>query len=605
MKKKLLALTLALSMVLGMVSVADAAVYTVSAGDNLSGIAQSQLGDAARWKEIYEANKDTVKDPNRIYVGQKLVIPEGESPVVPDEPKESLVVKSIAANCESEPYGKAIKSFTYTVNSTETVMDLTADDFQCTHFVYDGMEVHKPFDAKAKAVYFTKDTVTVVVEPFYPDMSFTREGYWKVTCTNNVFNVDPTTKLTYTDPVVDAFERFTETYGEGEDAATLECYLYTPENAAKPLPIVIFNSGGSGISVTGDPYGANFAVSFAKEASQAALPCYVLYPQRNAGSTDNLCAGIKAIVDRLVAEGKVDADRIYMTGESAGSAFTMNFVSRYPGYNTAIAIFDGAGGEYRDAATLEEAVKIDASAPFSDVETKRLAESGTKVMLVQSLGDTTSPPMGYAATYMKLIGYGMEAGVDVVWHYYTAEQFNALLGDNTYWIATADAGYVTDPITGVKTYYYPEGKLHNSSYPAANDEYIKLWLFNQSKSEYTVEFSKDQYSALYTSAHTDYSVIPEKYTKVATLEDVPCVPAGHKTTVTVYTDDSETFYYIAFMTFFKPEMQYVECVVVGDQARVVMDCSGTWWTVDINSSTMPHILSLDHIDRQPYVRDAK
>ncbi|MDD6160099.1 MAG: family 43 glycosylhydrolase [Oscillospiraceae bacterium] len=82
MKKKLLALTLALAMVLGMVSVADAAVYTVAAGDNLSRIAQSQLGDAARWKEIYEANKDTIKDPNKIYVGQVLEIPGAE----PEQP---------------------------------------------------------------------------------------------------------------------------------------------------------------------------------------------------------------------------------------------------------------------------------------------------------------------------------------------------------------------------------------------------------------------------------------------------------------------------------------------------------------------------------------
>lgn len=601
MKKKLVALILALVMILSLVSIAGAATHVVEEGDNLSKLAEKYLGSSLKWREIFEANKDKISDPNSIYVGQELVIPGAV------DLESALVIESIVANAESEPYGKAIKSFTYYVNSVESVMDLTAEDFQCTHFVYDGMEVHDPFDAKALGVYFTKNTVTVVVEPFYPDMSYTREGYWAMSCTNPAFSIDAATELTYVDPVVDAFEQFVVTYGEGEEAATLDCYLYTPENAeGQALPLVVFNSGGTGISVTGDLYGANFGVSFAKDKVQAENPCYVLYPQRMTGSTDNLCAGLKQIIDGLVAEGKVDSDRIYMTGESAGSTFTMNFVSRYPGYNTAIAIFNGAGGEYRSAATLEEAVKIDASSPFSDAETKQLAESGTKVMLVQSLGDTTSPPMGYAATYMKLIGYGMEAGVDVIWHYYTAEKFNALLGDNTHWVATGDAGYVTDPVTGVTTYYYPEGKLHNSSYPAANDEYIKLWLFDQSKSEYSVEFSKDQYSANYTAAHTDYSIIPEKYTKVAVLEGVPCVPAGTATTVTVYTDETETFYYLAFETFFSPGVtQYVEALVVGGQGRVVMDCSGTWWTNDINHSTMPHILALDHIDWQPYIRDGQ
>ena len=610
--KKLLALTVAVALCLGIVGTTGAATGKKALSATYKNIGITLNGEKIALKDANGKAVEPFIIDGSTYVPVRAVSEAlgldvdwngaDNTVVLKNKPVE---VRKVVANCTSEPYGKAIRSFTFYVNSTVGITDLTADDFSCTHLVYDGNEVHKPFDAKALNVWFTANTVTVEVEPFYPDMSYTRDGYWKMACTNPAFNVDPTTELAYVDPVVDSFEKFTKTYGTGEDAATLECYLYTPKNAGNgPLPILIFNSGGSGISVTGDPYGANFAVAFAKDAAQRENPCYVLYPQRNAGSTDNLCAGIKDIVDGLVSEGKVDGNRIYMTGESAGSAFTMNFVSRYPGWNTAIAIFDGAGGEYRNAATLEEAVKIDASSPFSDAETKRLADSGTKVMLVQSLGDTTSPPMGYAATYQKLVNYGMTPGVDVIWHYYTAEKFNALLGDNTHWIATADAGYVTDPITGVKTYYYPEGKLHNSSYPAANDEYIKLWLFDQSKAEYTVEFSKDVYSAQYNQTHTDFSVIPEKYTRMAVLEDVPCVPAGNRSTVTVYTDDEGMFYYIAFETFFQPGVtQYVEAIVVGSTGRVVMDCSGTWWTADINNSTMPYLLSIaDTIQWQPYSR---
>lgn len=49
--------------------------YVVKAGDSLSRIAQELLGDANRWKEIYEANKATLKDPNLLSIGQQLVIP--------------------------------------------------------------------------------------------------------------------------------------------------------------------------------------------------------------------------------------------------------------------------------------------------------------------------------------------------------------------------------------------------------------------------------------------------------------------------------------------------------------------------------------------------
>jgi nucleoid-associated protein YgaU len=49
--------------------------YTVVAGDTLSNIAKREYGDAAQWKRIYEANKDTIKNPDLIYPGQTFKIP--------------------------------------------------------------------------------------------------------------------------------------------------------------------------------------------------------------------------------------------------------------------------------------------------------------------------------------------------------------------------------------------------------------------------------------------------------------------------------------------------------------------------------------------------
>jgi nucleoid-associated protein YgaU len=52
--------------------------YTVVAGDSLSKIAKKLYGDAAQWKRIFEANRDTVKNPDLIHPGQVLTIPEAE-----------------------------------------------------------------------------------------------------------------------------------------------------------------------------------------------------------------------------------------------------------------------------------------------------------------------------------------------------------------------------------------------------------------------------------------------------------------------------------------------------------------------------------------------
>ena len=49
--------------------------YTVVAGDTLSMIAKREYGDATKWKQIYEANKDTIKNPDLIYPGQTFKIP--------------------------------------------------------------------------------------------------------------------------------------------------------------------------------------------------------------------------------------------------------------------------------------------------------------------------------------------------------------------------------------------------------------------------------------------------------------------------------------------------------------------------------------------------
>jgi nucleoid-associated protein YgaU len=50
--------------------------YTVAAGDTLSKIAHQQYGNANLWQKIYEANKDTIKNPDLIHPGQQLIIPD-------------------------------------------------------------------------------------------------------------------------------------------------------------------------------------------------------------------------------------------------------------------------------------------------------------------------------------------------------------------------------------------------------------------------------------------------------------------------------------------------------------------------------------------------
>lgn len=83
MNRKLLKKFVVVGALIGMLSTSVSAFaaedYTVKSGDYLKKIAKQVYGDETKWEIIYEANKDSIKNPNLIYKGQTLTIPDAES----------------------------------------------------------------------------------------------------------------------------------------------------------------------------------------------------------------------------------------------------------------------------------------------------------------------------------------------------------------------------------------------------------------------------------------------------------------------------------------------------------------------------------------------
>lgn len=50
-------------------------LYEIVSGDTLGGIAKRFYGNASKYTKIFEANRDIISDPNKIYPGQKIRIP--------------------------------------------------------------------------------------------------------------------------------------------------------------------------------------------------------------------------------------------------------------------------------------------------------------------------------------------------------------------------------------------------------------------------------------------------------------------------------------------------------------------------------------------------
>ena len=49
--------------------------YEIVSGDTLGGIAKRFYGNASKYTVIHEANKELIPDANKIYPGQKIIIP--------------------------------------------------------------------------------------------------------------------------------------------------------------------------------------------------------------------------------------------------------------------------------------------------------------------------------------------------------------------------------------------------------------------------------------------------------------------------------------------------------------------------------------------------
>ncbi len=57
------------------VTPAEPLYHTVAKSETLYGLARTYYGDHHRWKAIFEANRSTISDPNKIQAGQRLLIP--------------------------------------------------------------------------------------------------------------------------------------------------------------------------------------------------------------------------------------------------------------------------------------------------------------------------------------------------------------------------------------------------------------------------------------------------------------------------------------------------------------------------------------------------
>lgn len=60
----------------GVATMKEPTFYTIKNGDTLSKIAKSKYGHTEKWRSLYEANREIIEDPDLIYPGQTIRIPD-------------------------------------------------------------------------------------------------------------------------------------------------------------------------------------------------------------------------------------------------------------------------------------------------------------------------------------------------------------------------------------------------------------------------------------------------------------------------------------------------------------------------------------------------
>jgi LysM repeat protein len=83
----------------------DAKSYTVRRGDTLMKIAFENYGDLYKWKDIYESNRDVVKDPNMITPGTVLKLGKSDANIARNGEKYEIKPGETLGTISNTVYG--------------------------------------------------------------------------------------------------------------------------------------------------------------------------------------------------------------------------------------------------------------------------------------------------------------------------------------------------------------------------------------------------------------------------------------------------------------------------------------------------------------------
>lgn len=156
--KNLIVFSAAITLLFSSITVSAAeTTYTTKSGDSLSKIAKEMYGDARKWRDIYESNKNQIKNPNIIHANQILVIPDLGSEITSTTTETSVVTENQATTTETQTTTETTETDVIKTDVTETENQNAAETVTAAAATYNDSAFMKTIYSLMSAKAYTME----------------------------------------------------------------------------------------------------------------------------------------------------------------------------------------------------------------------------------------------------------------------------------------------------------------------------------------------------------------------------------------------------------------------------------------------------------------
>ena len=240
--------------------------------------------------------------------------------------REDSAVQNVVVNASVRKTGQYPEQFIVTISDEKdlTGMSLGGEDFHMTgNAGMWGSSDTRPFSAEFEQAEIDGNTLILTPKSFPEKFFYVRD--FMVICDKDealYFTEQDVSEIRT--PVADNFETI------GEDGDVLRYRLFTPEKKENMPAVVVFHGFGD----TNNLLTYRTAVEWAEPENQKVRPCYVIAPviddKTYYSNRKPVFETLKALLDEMIRDGRVDPNSIYVMGNSFGGMSSIEFAELYP-----------------------------------------------------------------------------------------------------------------------------------------------------------------------------------------------------------------------------------------------------------------------------------